>query len=68
MSTLGKITYEKVNKGNIDIKDYQVIDVKKVFKDKENLLKLNGFQKELITKLPWRKSTILRKVFYYNNN
>ena len=65
VSQLGKITYEKVNKGNIDIKDYQVIDVKKVFNDKENLLKLNDFQKELIEKLPWGKKEYYIKKDYF---
>ncbi len=65
VSQLGKISYEKVNKGNIDIKDYQVIDVKKVFKDKENWLKLNDFQKELIEKLPWgKKEYYIKKDFF----
>ena len=64
VSQLGKISYEKVNKGNIDIKDYQVIDVNKVFNDKESLFKLNDFQKELITKLPWgKKEYYIKKDF-----
>lgn len=65
VSQLGKISYEKVNKGNIDIKDYQVIDVNKVFNDKESLFKLNDFQKELITKLPWgKKEYYIKKDFF----
>lgn len=65
VSQLGKITYEKVNKGNINIKDYQVIDVKKVFNDKESLQKLNDFQKELIEKLPWgKKEYYIKKDFF----
>lgn len=55
VSALGKITYERVNKGNIEIKDYKVFDVNKVLNDKEQMLKTNDFQKELLTKLPWGK-------------
>lgn len=62
---LGKITYEKVNKGSIDIKDYQVVDINKLLSDKEYMLKLNDFQKELITKLPWgNREYYIKKDFF----
>lgn len=65
VSQLGKISYEKVNKGSIDIKDYQVINIKKVLDDKEKFLKLNDYQKELIMKLPWgNKEYYIKKDFF----
>lgn len=62
---LGKITYEKVNKGSINIKDYQVVDINKLLSDKEYMLKLNDFQKELIMKLPWgNREYYIKKDFF----
>ncbi len=65
VNQLGKVTYEKVNKGNIDVKDYQVIDMKKILSDKEFILKLDDYKRELIMKLPWEKREYYVKKNYF---
>lgn len=65
VNQLGKVTYEKVNKGNIDVKDYQVIDMKKFLSDKEFILKLDDYKRELIMKLPWEKREYYVKKNYF---
>ena len=54
-NALGKIYFERGSAKKINVNDYDKVDIKRILEDKNSFDKMDDFEKEIFTKLPFNK-------------